>query len=234
MGRLDRATLLKRRYMATVRFYADSGMACINAPRVGQGNSVRATPHDELSNQRSAARRNRRNLTLLVRSNRPTHFVTLTFAMPTEALDANKAWNQMTAKRRKILKGFYVRVAEYSKEKSLHFHILCSASISEYLKANWSHGFVDIQRVPFEDLDRICGYMAKDFDNPNRPIRRRFVASKGSKPRCKEMHFESIDEALEGVAALSPLSLVALDIDMYQTSFGSFGDVRWDPGIDGL
>ena len=233
MGRLDRATLLKRRYMATVRFYGDSGMACINAPRVGQGGPVKATPHDELSNQRSAAKRNRRNLILLVRSNRPTHFVTLTFSKPTEASDASKAWNQMTAKRRKLLKGFYVRVAERSKEKNLHFHVLCSASISEYLKENWSHGFVDIQRVPFEDLDRICGYMAKDFDNPDRPMRRRFVASKGSKPRCKEMHFDTMEDALEGVAALSPLPLVALDVDVHRTCFGSFGDVRWNPVFDG-
>ena len=229
MGRLDRATLLNRRYMATVRFYADSGMAYINVPRVGRGSPVPATPHDELSNQRSAARRNRRNLILRVRSNRPTHFVTLTFATPTEALDASNAWIQMTAKWRKHLKGFYVRVAEYSEEKNLHFHVLCSASISDYLKTNWSHGFVDIRRVPFEDLDRICGYMAKDFDNPDRPIRRRFVASKGSKPSFKEMHFDSMDDALEGVADLSPVSLVALDVDICKTSFGSFGDVRWNP-----
>ena len=104
MGRLDRATLLNRRYMATVRFYADSGMAYINVPRIGRGSPVPATPHDELSNQRSAARRNRRNLILRVRSNRPTHFVTLTFATPTEALDASNAWIQMTAKWRKHLK----------------------------------------------------------------------------------------------------------------------------------
>ena len=233
MGGLDKATLLKRRYMATVRFYAESGMACINVPRVGRGSSVPATPHDELSNQRSAASRNRRNLILRVRSNRPTHFVTLTFATPTEVFDASQAWNQLTAKWRKHLKGFYIRVAEYSEEKNLHFHILCSATISDYLKANWSHGFVDIKRVPFKDLDRRCGYMAKDFDNPNRPIRRRFVASKGSKPRCEEMHFDSMDDALEGVAELSSSSVVALDIDIHKTSFGSFGDVRWNPVLNG-
>jgi len=76
--------------------------------------------------------------------------------------------------------------------------------------------------------------MAKDFDNPDRPMRRRFVASKGSKPRCKEMHFDSMTDALEGVAELSPLPLVALDVDVIQTSFGSFGDVRWNPVFDGL
>ncbi len=233
MGRLDRATLLKRRNMATVRFYADSGMACINMPRVGRGSAVPATPHDELGNQRSAARRNQKNLILLVRSARPTHFVTLTFATPTEVIDASRAWNQITAKRRKHLKGFYVRVIEYSEEKNLHFHVLCSATISDYLTANWSHGFVDVKRVAFKDLDKICAYMAKDFDNPNRPMRRRFVASKGSKPRCDEIQFDSMDDALEGVAKLSSLSLVALDVDIYKTSFGSFGDVRWNPNFYG-
>ena len=229
MGRLDRATLLKRRYMATVRFYGDSGMAYINVPRVGRGSPVPATPHDELSNQRNAARRNRRNLILRVRSNRPTHFVTLTFATPTEVIEASQAWNQMTAKRRKHLKGFYVRVAEYSAEKNLHFHVLCSATISDYLKTNWSHGFVDIQRVPFKDLGRICGYMAKDFDNPKRPFRRRFVASKGSKPRCEEMHFDSMDDALEGVADMSRDALVSLDVSLSRTTFGEYGEVTWNP-----
>lgn len=70
-------------------------------------------------------------------------------------------------------------------------------------------------------------------DNPDRPIRRRFVASKDSKPRCKEMHFDSMDDALEGVVELSSSSLVALDIDIHKTSFGSFGDVRWNPVLNG-
>jgi hypothetical protein len=47
------------------------------------------------------------------------------------------------------------------------------------------------------------------------------------------LHFESMQDALEGVAALSPLPLVALDVDVNQTSFGSFGDVRWNPVFDG-
>ena len=47
------------------------------------------------------------------------------------------------------------------------------------------------------------------------------------------MHFDSIEDALEGVAELSPQPLMALDVDINQTSFGYFGDVRWNPVFDG-
>jgi len=232
MGRLDRATLLKRRDMATVRFYADSCMAYIVRPRVGVDRRVPSVPHDEIDNQRIAASRNRRNMILMVRSNRPTCFVTLTFAEPTEPKDATNAWNSLAGKWRRRFKGFYVRVGEVSAEKNLHFHVLCSKSVAEFLSANWIHGFVDIRTVSFRDLEKICNYMSKDFSNLNRPFQRRYVASKGSKPNFDEMHFDTIDDALEGVAELSPLPLAALNVSVLQTNFGAYGVVKWNPNTD--
>ena len=232
MGRPDKATLLKRRGIATVRFYEESSMACIVQPRVGRDHRTASVPHDELGNQRIAASRNKRNLTLVVRKNKPTHFVTLTFAKPTESKDAAKAWNQIAGKWRRHFQGFYVRVAEISEEKNLHFHVLCSQEVAEYLQVNWRHGFVDSQKVHFSDFGKICTYMSKDFADKNRPFQRRFVASKGSKPKFQEMQFETMTDALDAVAEMSQDTLLALDVTLSQTSFGEYGEVTWNPRID--
>ena len=229
MGRLDKATLLKRRGKATVRFYADSCMAYIVLPRVGRDRRGVSAPHDELDNQRIAANKNKRNLILIVRKNQPSHFVTLTFSVPTEAAEATKAWNILAGKWRKRFHGFYVRVGEISAEKNLHFHVLCAQEVAEYLKVNWTHGFVDAQKVDFLDLGRICTYMSKDFANPNRPFQRRYVASKGAKPKFEEMQYDTMNDALDGVAEMSQDARSALDVSLTQTTFGEFGEVSWHP-----
>jgi len=229
MGRLDKATLLKRRGKATVRFYAESCMAYIVRPRVGRDHRTAAAAHDEADNQRIAANKNRRNLILMVRKNQPSHFVTLTFSTQTEASVATKAWNLLAGKWRKRFLGFYVRVGEVSEEKNLHFHVLCSQDVAEYLQVNWKYGFVDSQKVDFSDLGRICTYMSKDFANPNRPFQRRYVASKGAKPKFEEMQFETMNEALDGVADMSRDVLSSLDVSVLQTTFGEYGEVTWNP-----
>jgi hypothetical protein len=231
MGRLDKATLLKRRGKATVRFYAESCMAYIVRPRVGRDRRGASAPHDELDNQRIAANRNKRNLILMVRKNQPSHFVTLTFSVPTEATEATKAWNVLAGKWRKRFHGFYVRVGEISAEKNLHFHVLCSQDVAEYIHVNWTHGFVDSQKVHFSDLGRICTYMSKDFANPNRPFQRRYVASIGAKPKFEELQYDTMNDALDGVAEMSQDARSALDVSLTQTSFGEFGEVTWHPTI---
>jgi hypothetical protein len=207
-------------------------MAYIARPRVGRDRRTASAPHDEFDNQRIAASRNKRNLKLLVRKNQPTHFVTLTFTVPTEATGATKAWNHIAGKWRKRFRGFYVRVGEISDEKNLHFHVLCSQDVAEYLQVNWMHGFVDSNKVHFQDLGRICTYMSKDFANPNRPFQRRYVASKGAKPKFEELQFETMDEALGGVADMSQDTLSALDVSISRTTFGEFGEISWNPKAD--
>ena len=231
MGRLDKATLLKseKKGIATVRMYAESGMAYIVKPRVGRGQRVEKVSRDAEDNQRIAAHRNRRNLILLARKNRPTHFVGLTFSKPTEPREALSAWLELAGRWRKRFRGFYVRVGEVSDEKNLHFHVLCSQDVAEYLQVHWTHGFVDSQKVYFSDLGRICSYMAKDFGDSNRPFQRRYVASKGAKPKFEEMHYETMNEALEGVADLSQDACSTLEISLTQSAFGEFGEVTWHP-----
>jgi hypothetical protein len=229
MERLDKATLLKRRGKATVRFYAESCMAYIVRPRIGRDRRGVSAPHDELDNQRIAANKNKRNLILIVRKNQPSHFVTLTFSVPTEAAEATKAWNILAGKWRKRFQGFYVRVGEISAEKNLHFHVLCSQNVAEYIHVNWTHGFVDSQKVHFSDLGRICTYLSKDFANPNRPFQRRYVASIGAKPKFEELHYDTMNEALDGVAEMSQDARYALDVSLTQTTFGEFGEVSWHP-----
>lgn len=232
MEELDKATLLKRRGMATVRFYAESCMASIIRPRVGRCRQSLSVRNDELDNQRIAASRNKRNLKLLVRKNRPTHFVTLTFSTPTEVFTAAKRWNQLAGKWRRRFRGFYVRVGEISSEKNLHFHVLCSKDVADYLKTNWTYGFVDSRKIKFSDLDKVCNYISKDFANPNRPFQRRFVASKGSRPKFEELQFATVKDALDGVAEMRHDSLSALDVSLSQTSFGEYGEVTWNPDTD--
>jgi hypothetical protein len=233
MGRLDKATLLKseKKGLATVRMYAESGMAYIVKPRVGRGQRVERVSRDEEDNQRIAAHRNRRNLILLARKNRPTHFVTLTFSKPTEPREAVSAWHELAGRWRKRFRGFYVRVGEVSDEKNLHFHVLCSQDVAEYLQVYWLHGFVDSRRVHFSDLASICSYMAKDFGNSNRPFQRRYVASKGAKPKFEELLYDTMNDALDGVAEMSQDARSALDVSLTQTAFGEFGEVTWHPTI---
>jgi hypothetical protein len=232
MGKLDKATLLNRRGIATVRFYAESCMAYIVRPRVGRDRRGPTSVHDEVDNQRISGNRNKRNLVLLVRKNKPTHFVTLTFAVPSDALEAAKSWNKIAGKWRKRFNGFYVRVGEISDEKNLHFHVLCSQDVAEFLQVNWRHGFVDSHKVRFGDLGKICSYMSKDFANPNRPFQRRYVASKGAKPKFEEMQYETMNEALDGVADMSRDALSALEVSRRQTTFGEYGEVTWNPKAD--
>ena len=231
MGKLDKATLLNRRGIATVRFYAESCMAYIVRPRVGRDRRGPTSVHDEVDNQRISGNRNKRNLVLLVRKNKPTHFVTLTFAVPSDALEAAKSWNKIAGKWRKRFSGFYVRVGEISDERNLHFHVLCSQDVAEYLQVNWKHGFVDSQKVGFCDLGKICSYMSKDFANPNRPFQRRYVASKGAKPKFEELQYDTMNDALDGVAEMSQDARSSLDVSLTQTTFGEFGEVTWHPTI---
>lgn len=234
MGRLDKATLLKseKKGLATVRMYAESGMAYIVKPRVGRGQRVETMSRDAEDNQRIAAHRNRRNLILLARKNRPTHFVGLTFSKPTEPREALSAWLELAGRWRKRFRGFYVRVGEVSDEENLHFHVLCSQEVAEYLQVNWIHGWVKSQKVPFQDLGSICSYMSKDFANSNRPFQRRYVASKGAKPKFEELHYDTMEDALDGVADMSQHLPDDLDISLSQTPFGEFGEVAWNPIVD--
>jgi hypothetical protein len=144
--------------------------------------------------------------------------------------EANGIWLAMVRDWRRHIEGFYVRVAEFSDYKKLHFHVLCSAEIANYLEANWVHGHIDVQVVYFSDLDRVCNYMAKDFANSSRPYKRRYVAKLGSKPKVEEFDFESLDDALQAVAESGAVSVEALDIWLTDTDFGIYGEVKWSPG----
>lgn len=144
--------------------------------------------------------------------------------------EANGIWLAMVRDWRRYVEGFYVRVAEFSDSKKLHFHVLCSTEIANYLEANWANGHVDVQIVDFPDLDRVCNYMAKDFASSCRPYKRRYVARKGSKPKVEEFDFESFDAAIRALAESGAVSVEPLDIWLKHTVFGTYGEVKWSPG----
>jgi hypothetical protein len=224
-GGLDRETLLDR---GSAKIYEGAGFASISCARRTNRGKPKVNTRSERDNQQIAASRSRRNLIALVRKAKPSSLVTLTFSNPPTPHEANLIWKKHLRTWKREESGFYVRVAEFSGLGKIHFHILCPGSLAQFLKASWDYGFVDVRNVQFSDLDRVCNYLSKGFASTNRPFPRRFVASRGHRPRVIEIGIGSL---IEGIDAISMHESVEPDkflTEIVRTQFGEFAEVRWN------
>jgi hypothetical protein len=163
-------------------FIPDAGKVRYKTRKKGGGLTKTRPERTPDHHQRDGRRRAIRKMQEIAHAHHLDHFVTLTFATPVGPEEAKKALNK--AKRSKAIGpiAHYLFALEYATPKeSLHIHALTRKDVAERLKQHWPHGFVDIRPVPWEDVDKVCAYIGKNFHEPDRPHGRRFHAPRGSR-----------------------------------------------------
>lgn len=229
VGGLDIATDVNMASYARVRAVQSAGLVKIYSPKTS-GQHAWVQSYDPDRHQRSAATRAIRGMREIARSQAFDHFVTLTFATNVSPNEASAEWDRMMRKRRHQVQTQYLRVAEWSpQETNLHFHVLCDVGFVDLVKSEWTAGFYRADQIDYSSLDKVCSYMGKSFASPHRPYKRRFFASKGSKPIAHEFFTEDIDRALEIARTVADTHSRYINETISNSSFGTYAEVSWDP-----
>jgi hypothetical protein len=227
---LDKAIVNNRHEYVRMRTVEGAGLVRVTAPRKSPLGHRWSSGYDPERCQKVAAAHSRRKMREIARANRPTRLITLTFGENCGPQEASKEWDVVMRKGRNLPSYFYIRVAEWgSEEGRLHFHVLADEALTEYLRNVWIAGYVDVKRIPFSELDRVCNYLAKDFADPGRPYKRRYVARRGAAPSAQEFFCDSIEDALriaQGLADTDPANVSSWVSD---SGFGTYAEVSWDP-----
>ena len=229
LERLDLTTEISTVAHVTVTLIPDAGMARYKTKKKGGGLANPRLVPDPARNQRDAKNRSIRSMQEIAHANQLYSFVTLTFATPVSPAEARKKWGK--AIRLKSIKpsGPYLYSLEYSGEQQgLHIHALMTAELAQKLKHLWLYGYVDVRTLTWHDLDNVCTYIGKNFDDINRPEGNRYYASRGIKPAKQKLILTSetrlydyVTEASDGKEVYSKWTI--------ENGLGVYGLLVWNP-----
>ena len=210
-------------------FVPDAGKVRYKTRKKGGGLAKRRPERTPDQDQRDGRKRAIRTMQEIAHAHHLDHFVTLTFSSPVTPEAATKAWDR--AKRSKAIGpiGPYVYALEYAWPNTfLHIHAMTGKDAAERLKEHWPHGWVDIRQVPWEEVDFVCAYIGKDFDKFERPIGRRYRASRGSRP-VRQQVILTDEIALYSLTVEASRGREVCSIASYENGLGRYGQLAWNP-----
>ena len=229
LERLDLTTEISTIDHVMLTLIPGAGMARYKTKKKGGGlANPRFTP-DPARNQRDAKKRSIRSMQEIAHAHQLYSFVTLTFATSVSPAEARKKWGK--AIRLKTVKPArpYLFALEYSGEQQgLHIHALMTAEPAQKLKQHWTYGYVDVKTLTWHDLDTVCAYIGKNFDDINRPEGNRYYASRGIKPAKQKLIltnetrlYDYVTEASDGKQVYSKWTI--------ENGLGVYGLLVWNP-----
>jgi hypothetical protein len=229
LERLDLTTEISTVDHVMLTLIPDAGMARYKTKKKGGGLANPRLAPDPARNQRDAKKRSIRSMQEIAHAHQLYSFVTLTFATPVSPAEARKKWGK--AIRLKSIKptGPYLYSLEYSGEQiRLHIHALMTAELAQNLKLHWLYGYVDVKTLTWHDLETVCAYIGKNFDDINRPEGNRYYASRGIKPAKQKLILTSetrlydyVTEASDGKEVYSKWTI--------ENGLGVYGLLVWNP-----
>lgn len=213
-------------------FIQRAGKVRYKTRKKGGGLTRKRPERNPEQSQRDGKQRAIRSMQEIAHAERLDHFVTLTFAHPVNSDEAMEAWSKALRSKHLHPARPYLYALEYSAPgENLHIHAMTRRQTAENLRHHWPHGFVDIRRVAWDEIDAVCAYIGKHFADINRPEGGRYRASRGSRPPRQKLIladevalFALTLEASQGREICSTWSI--------ETGLGRYGQLAWDPNED--